>query len=368
MNAQGSGQPVVLQYGVLKNNFEAYKRWISDEACHRFGDAGRFIDLGKYYEPEAIPPPAVGAAANEVASALYLEECKSRAKHIAEMRTARTSLYAFIKQTLSDESAAQVELADDWTEIRSSKDPLRLWKRIEVTHVGAGTVKHPLVLRDLRQQYRHLGQGPSESLSAFKRRYEDLRSRLRAVGDKEPEERDSAIELVHMLDDGRFWLLKSELENSVYTGTSKYPATIAGVFELAAEYRAPAIRRIDGEAKPSAAVAAAPGVATAAAAPGATTVFLASAEETKGDGGGGTATTAQGAATAQGAGGDQPQDRQRRAAKRQVGSRYVCAICDAVGKHWTDKCPKLERVRKLLGTAEEQTNAAWDEEEYTVAF
>jgi hypothetical protein len=230
-------QDVTLRYGTLENNFEEYKSWMSTAACREFGDLGRMIDLGGYYDPEPVPAPPAGAGQVEVG--VYIEERKLRARRVAKMHGDRTALYAFIRMTLSPESTAQVELAEDWAEISAQKDPLRLWQRIEATHVGAGTVKHGLVLRDLRAQFRLLAQGPKEDLTTFKRRYEDLSTRLRAVGDPELEQKSRAIELVGMLDDARYGALKLELENSVYTGTSKYPETVAGVFALAAQYRAP---------------------------------------------------------------------------------------------------------------------------------
>jgi hypothetical protein len=43
----------ILRYG-LNNNFSKFKETLSYQAMKQFGDLGRLIELGTYYEP--IPP------------------------------------------------------------------------------------------------------------------------------------------------------------------------------------------------------------------------------------------------------------------------------------------------------------------------
>ncbi len=304
-------------------------------ATRAIGDVGQLIDLGEYFVPEEATPAA--DVDDEAEMKAYLRRCELREEFIAEMRAKRTALFAFIKRTLSDESRTQVELAADWSEIQAAKDPLRLWKRITETHVGAGSAKHSLVLRDLRAQYRVLAQGPKEELGVFKERYEDLCGRLKAVGDAELPEKDRAVELVGMLDDGRYWALKADLENSVYTGTSKYPATVAGVFALAAEYRTP---QRAGQSVAAAAVT--PLSTVLAALDGA-----GSGKEGKEAADGGR----KGPGPAAGKGNEGKRSGGGGGGKKALPGHYLCRLCHAVASHWTQSCPDMELAHKLVVAA-----------------
>jgi hypothetical protein len=45
----------ILQYGP-NNNFSKFKEALSYQALKQFGDLGRLIELGEYYEPEPPDP------------------------------------------------------------------------------------------------------------------------------------------------------------------------------------------------------------------------------------------------------------------------------------------------------------------------
>ena len=75
-----------------------------------YGNAGRLLDLGKYYEPEPIKMPSIPNGATDEEKALIMdlhkENCKIRLREIAELKREYPKIYAFLYGHLSEESKA----------------------------------------------------------------------------------------------------------------------------------------------------------------------------------------------------------------------------------------------------------------------
>lgn len=170
---------------------------------------------------------------SQLALKVYLKKVELRETSVHAIDSNKTGYYAFIKGSLSNESLARVELSEDWDKIDASKDPLGLWRLIKGTHLGAGTAQKELLLHDLRQEFYALAQGPQESVQAFRDRFEEIHQRLRALDEAEKPQKEMAMDAIKRLDRRRFAQLQFDLDNSIYSGRSRYPKTVAAAFELA---------------------------------------------------------------------------------------------------------------------------------------
>jgi hypothetical protein len=103
-----------------------------------YGNLGKLIKLGTYYEPEMPDRDlyAVGAqndpdGLNQLA---YLEDMKEWRKEKVTMRCDRPKLFALMLQYLSKESLEVVKWDENWDMIDQTSDPEVLWQVIEEKH------------------------------------------------------------------------------------------------------------------------------------------------------------------------------------------------------------------------------------------
>jgi len=115
----------ILKYGPA-NNFNRFKEAMSKTALKEYGNLGKLIKLGKYFEPEE-PDSTEYDFVNDpmgINMANYREDMKEYRKELMRMRNDRPKLYAHILQYLSEESQDEIKRSDKFTKIDEDTDPL----------------------------------------------------------------------------------------------------------------------------------------------------------------------------------------------------------------------------------------------------
>jgi hypothetical protein len=122
----------ILNYGQSTNNFIKFKEALSTAALIEFGNVGKLIQLGMYYEI-AMPDEAdyVVPLNARLSERMYEIACAEWVKEINKMKAKRAGLYGFIWRHLSLESRDKMKEAADFDTWDSEKDPEKLWQEIE---------------------------------------------------------------------------------------------------------------------------------------------------------------------------------------------------------------------------------------------
>jgi len=349
-------EPIKLEWGTGVNNFIPYKEDLIVKGCRLFGDLGRIPELDERYYRQTEPrAPEADVTADSILGRLYLQRMQAFEEQLNAMQKQETQYFAFVKASLSTGSLGQVELATDWAEIENKRDALKLWLRIKDTHMGAGTGHADLLVRDLYLQYFSAKQGEAEGVSEFKKRCNELETRLTSMDATLPKEKHRALLVVARLDTSRFATLRAELDNSVYTGRSGYPDTTAAAFELATHYK---VVRTGGEIGAAAGATGKSSGLTAATARDPVVMVVTADSNTKGSQDGSHATKGgnknndkakekpgKSGAESKSKSSDSSADGKE---ARRMWQGYKCALCHAKGEHWTDKCEYIPQARAVV--------------------
>ncbi len=356
-----------LQYrSGQRGNFIPYKKMLLVEGCKQYGDLGRIPVLNKYFVPAtiAMPEKKKDQKEDEFKAALkaHDEENKLRLMQVHKMKNDRTGYYNFMLGTLSPSSLAEVSLASDWTDLSTSMDPLRLWRRVVVVHVGIGTPKQPIITRNVRAEYTNMKQEPTETVDAFRIRFEELIEFMKLLSMAEvASEEQVAMEVIGKLDAVRFSKLMIELENSISLKTNLYPKTVHEAMELAADWKValpsaasssqppPSVHLIDGRQ-----------------------VYMASAADLIVDRDSGVVMAATATQKGTGDKSETAETSNNKKRKRQqmekVDDDYVCIVCETQGVHKVKNCPYLEVAQAAAKKAKAAAEAAASEKAANLAW
>ncbi len=175
----------ILRYGP-NNNFSKFKEALSYQALKQFGDLGRLIELGEYYEPDPPDPDDYDFTARGDPFGLnrffFSEQFKSYLKQREDMRKDRSKLYALIMQYLSPESVDELKRQPGYETMKYQRDVQTLWQMIEETHKVHSISKVAAVLRKTaRNNYTNCKQGAYETIVTYRERFDDA---LRAYLDQ----------------------------------------------------------------------------------------------------------------------------------------------------------------------------------------
>ena len=208
------------------------------------------IELEEHYVPQEIPEPDADAFdeyndPHGTRRTIYVERLSTmREKAIYEMESNRTSLYAVIWGQLSSESEEAVKQAEDWDEIEQSKDPLRLYLRILVTHRTSNTGSGVMDRRNARNAYNSLQQRPDETITDFKKRFDHALEVYRACDQQAPPDEDLAADFIGKLDNARYGTMKASLDNFQMLGFGDYPSTLVDAFSKSSKYKVTSTRQM----------------------------------------------------------------------------------------------------------------------------
>jgi hypothetical protein len=231
----------ILKYGPY-NNFAKFKEAISKTALKNYGQLGKLIKLGDYYEPEK--PDSTDSKKYDLANdplgierATYLEDLKEYRKEVIKMQNERPKLYALILQYLSEESLDEIKRSDKFDKIDEETDPLALWLLVEETHKVNSISKVATVTKmAARSTYQTMRQGAYESIITYKERFTTA---LKAyVDQKNPnmEDQDVAMDFFRGLDNARYSQFKTEIMNGLTAGSIKQPDDLNAMYLLANQW------------------------------------------------------------------------------------------------------------------------------------
>ena len=230
----GDGVPV-LRYGP-DNNFSKFKEKLSTAVIEKYGDLGRLVETGEYYEP---PEPDIADFDLDndpygVNAADFKDQKREYRKKMAEMESNKSKLYATMLSKMSTESMDELKRHEDYEDFNREKDPLMLWLAITMIHQVASVSKVASVVKKAaRDKYASMRQGQFETIITYKERFD---AAVEAYNDMEnPEMRDAdiAMDFLNGLDDNRYAEFKVEIVNDIAKGAMKQPKTLNDVYLLA---------------------------------------------------------------------------------------------------------------------------------------
>ena len=227
--------------GEIQTNFlECKEKW-SVYLKRTYGNAGRLLELGKHYEPEAVPPLKLSGLTDtqkEMELDIHKEAIKMRMRDIHDLRKDYPRIYAFLYGHMSTESRAKVKTVSNWADIERDNDEAALWKAMTETHMAAVSGSAGSDKSRVRDAYYETRQHPNESVADLKKKFDDILLVFDAVGQTRPPQEELAVDFIRKLDSNKFAGLRAELDNArLIHGTDQYPKTLVAAYELAVNYK-----------------------------------------------------------------------------------------------------------------------------------
>ncbi len=144
----------------------------------QFGDLGRRIELGEYYDPEPPDPDDYDFTPQGDPMGMnrfvFSELFKSHLKQREDMKKDRTKLYALIMQYLSPESLDKLKRQPGYETVKYQRDVQMLWQMIEETHKVHSISKVTAVLRKTAQNdYVNRKQGAYKTIVMYRERFDN---------------------------------------------------------------------------------------------------------------------------------------------------------------------------------------------------
>ena len=127
----------MLTFGT-NTNYATFKEKLTISCVEKYGNLARFLNDGKYYEPDELNPDDFVTAVDamkEIKRQEMLVEVKERRTAINKMKRERPNMYAYIFSKLSPESEQEVKRHKDYNTFTKSLDPLALWQAIMTKHI-----------------------------------------------------------------------------------------------------------------------------------------------------------------------------------------------------------------------------------------
>lgn len=265
------------------NNFAKYRKALSTKCLQDYHDLGRLIATEEYYEPPAVLMPDLArfeamnlevseeektgsssGATTRSATArapgseqvrrmslvqkaefdtimmTYQEEVKARMKQVIKMKDNRTSMFAFILSTLSEDSEDALKQDADYEEYTAQNDPLRLWKAVVKWHQSGTTHQCAAIQKsEIRSQYHRMSQMTYESLITFKERFEDKKTAMELSEGSVIAPEVAAMDFMAALDSVRFCEFKADIQNRMVLGDMEPPSTVTEIYRMVQQYVVP---------------------------------------------------------------------------------------------------------------------------------
>ena len=242
--ADQNGPLQILKYG-SKNNLSTWRDQLKVKAGKDFGLLSRLLDTNEYHvhnQPDHPSGADTWADRTEEEKESLIQTYKCDMKHWRKqehaMKDNRPHMYSLMIGALSPESKERIEAAEDWDDIDSKMDPLRLWKRIYQTHSAGGDLSIPIFAKSKAEHaYLNTRQGPEESLTSYRKRFTDAVRAYKAAFEEEPEADRQAYQYMCGLDKARFAVFRAELENNAILGVKNIPKTVARMHAAAEAYK-----------------------------------------------------------------------------------------------------------------------------------
>ena len=213
-----------LNYG--HGDFHVFKQALSTECLTKYGNVGKLIELGKYYEkkrPNKLDVEFNTGDADDD-KLMYVEALKAWARTTADMELKRPMMYGTIWSHMSPESVDEVKNQEEYATFSVDKDPEGLWQCIIATH-GVNSISHvPGVVKQAAwQRYVSCRQGGFESLITYREQFDAALKAYEDHGNAKLSADDSAMHFFAGLDQGRYGQMKTTVHNNMTIGAQKPP-------------------------------------------------------------------------------------------------------------------------------------------------
>jgi hypothetical protein len=229
----------VLKLGQSMNNFTKFKEALLTAALIEFGDVGKLIQLGEYYDiarPEEEDYEVPGNP--RMSERMYEMACVEWMKEKNKMKSKRAGLYGFIWRHLSLESRDKMKEAADFDTWDNEKDPEKLWQEIVRTHkVNTTSGVSAIKQRSARATYLNCHQGGFESLVSYKERHVAAYKSYKDEGNPEIDEESRAMDFFDGLDRSKYGDFNNHIMNCIETGTLTPPKDLSTVYGWASNWK-----------------------------------------------------------------------------------------------------------------------------------
>jgi hypothetical protein len=233
----------ILRYGPA-NNFAKFREALSKAAMKEYGNLGKLIKLGTYYEPK-MPDCDLYALGSQndpdgLNQLAYLEDMKEWRKEKVTMRRDRPKLFALMLQYLRKKSLEAVKWDENWDMIDQTSDPEALWQVIEEKH-KVYTISEVEIITKMaaRNTYQQMCQGHYESIINYKERFNFTLKSYHEQGNAKISDPDVAMDFFRGLDNVRYATFKTEFLNGLTSGSIKKPKDLNTIFVMANQWLKP---------------------------------------------------------------------------------------------------------------------------------
>eukprot|EP01041_Mallomonas_annulata_P001713 gene1713-biopygen818 len=218
-------------HGELRTNFLVCKEMWTLYLMEKHGNAGRFILVTEHYEPPAVDFPDIDPESPRLlrkrAEMVFLKREEMRIREEAELKECYPKMYAFIMGQLSTESKAKLQSMEEWEGIEEDYDVLSLWMLITVTHLASSSGMIAVDKQKCREKYyKKLYQKSSETLAAYKKKFDDALEIFDAIELAKLDAEDPAVDFIANLDLSRFSRMRADFENQATLVNYVYPKTL----------------------------------------------------------------------------------------------------------------------------------------------
>ena len=199
----------------------------------KFPDLSRFMTHAtfEYWKPEEVKLPTAEEEAADVATGGYKRsdikgQLTARRTRMDKMDVDKTACFAFMMQTVSEESKEGIAKLDDYDAgIKNSRDPALLMEAFELTHSTKFSTNSTLMTINVENQYAELKQHSGESLLLYKRRIESTLCMYDAIGLTRPSNATVVNNMMKTVNQAKYDEAIKALLTAVRENMKPFPAT-----------------------------------------------------------------------------------------------------------------------------------------------
>lgn len=238
-------------------NFVLFRKSASDYLRSELGEVATLLITNEEFIPQDIDLPEVPwndeSDPHGIERRKLLKKVELREVKLAELDEAKVKLFAMLWRNLSEDSRDRVsratvpnpavaddedatEVINDWEDVLTASDPVRLWQRILQTHRGTDTGVSALDRREAQLAYERVRQGISETLLSYKERFDNALQTVQEYEDAAEETSQQAIRFIENLDSARYTGFRVRIKNNAKDGIKPLPATWQDAYVSASTY------------------------------------------------------------------------------------------------------------------------------------
>ena len=162
---------------------------------------------------------------------VYSLELKAWSNKSRESVDKRKSLFTYAYRHISSESLMILEQKADFKKIEEDKDLERFLELINITHSMTPTADAELDRVKILMRYDRMRQRSNESLTEYKRRWDEETERYVAAGGSLRSDQIQALMFLQSLEEKPAVVqFKVDLSNNVMEGTGTYPASVSAMY------------------------------------------------------------------------------------------------------------------------------------------